>query len=97
MLNQRLSYSIDCLNFSTINRQKINNNYIMNKIFIIFFLNLIFCNVAFGETYFFKECKIGPNLDGNFLIDSEKSTIKKREIAIPKLPSAFSKLMGLIL
>jgi len=49
----------------------------MNKIFIIFFLNLIFCNVAFGETYFFKKCKIGPNLDGSFLIDSEKSTIKR--------------------
>ena len=49
----------------------------MNKIFIIFFLNLLFSNIVFGETYFFKKCKIGPNLDGNFLIDSEKRIIKR--------------------
>ena len=49
----------------------------MNKIFIILFLNLTLCSVAFGETYFFKECKIAPNLDGNFLIDSEKRIIKR--------------------
>ena len=49
----------------------------MNKIFIILFLNLIFCNATYGETNFFKKCKIGPNLEGNFLIDSEKRIIKR--------------------
>jgi|LWDU01.1.fsa_nt_gi hypothetical protein len=49
----------------------------MNKIFIILFLNLIFCNAVYGETNFFKKCKIGPNLEGNFLIDSEKRIIKR--------------------
>ena len=40
------------------------------------FLVLLFCNVGFAESYYFKECKLSEELSGNYLIDFDKNVIK---------------------
>ena len=48
----------------------------MNKILAIFFLSIVFCNTAFAESYYFKECRLSSELEGDYLLDFEKNVIK---------------------
>ena len=47
----------------------------MKKIISIFFCIIIFSNAGLAENYYFKNCKMGENFEGNFLIDIEKNNI----------------------
>ena len=40
-------------------------------------MSVSFCNIGFAENYFFKECKMGENYEGSFLIDIKKRTINR--------------------
>ena len=40
------------------------------------FLSLVFCNIGFAESYYFKECKLNENAIGDYLIDFNKNEIK---------------------
>ena len=48
----------------------------MKKILFIMLLGLIFCNIGFAESYYFKECKLTENASGDYLIDFDKNIIK---------------------
>tara|TARA_B100001123_G_C15274095_1_gene1011467 strand:- start:662 stop:1930 length:1269 start_codon:yes stop_codon:yes gene_type:complete len=48
----------------------------MNKILAVFFLSLIFCNIASAESYYFKECKLSAELDADYILDFKKNVIK---------------------
>ena len=48
----------------------------MTKTLSTLFLVLLFCNVGFAESYYFKECKLSEELSGNYLIDFDKNVIK---------------------
>ena len=48
----------------------------MNKVILTLFLCLIFCNIGFAESYYFKECKLTQTLTGNYVIDFDKNLIK---------------------
>ena len=48
----------------------------MKKLLFIIFLSLIFCNTAFTESYYFKECKLSENASGDYLIDFDNNVIK---------------------
>ena len=43
----------------------------MKKIFITTLSGIFFCNIAYAESYFFKECKISSSLMGNYTINIE--------------------------
>ena len=45
----------------------------MKKLLFIIFLSLIFCNTAFTESYYFKECKLSENASGDYLIDFDNN------------------------
>jgi len=47
----------------------------MKKIISVFFCLIIFSNPGLAENYYFKNCKMGENFIGNFLIDIEKNNI----------------------
>jgi len=38
-------------------------------------LSLMFCNIGFAESYYFKECKLSERVSGNYLVDFEKNLI----------------------
>ena len=47
----------------------------MKKTFILMLLSLMFCNIGFAESYYFKECKLSERVSGNYLVDFEKNLI----------------------
>ena len=47
----------------------------MNKIIIAVFLFLLFCNLGFAESYYFKGCKLNANTSGDYLIDFDNNSI----------------------
>jgi len=49
---------------------------LMKKIFITTLSGILFCNIAYAESYFFKECKISTALMGNYTINIEKNLIE---------------------
>ena len=50
----------------------------MNKVILTLILCLIFCNIGFAESYYFKECKLTQTLTGNYVIDFDKNLINVR-------------------
>ena len=48
----------------------------MKRIFITILSGIFFCNIAYAESYFFKECKISTALMGNYTINIEKNLIE---------------------
>ena len=48
----------------------------MKKIFIICFLNLLFCSISFADSYYFKECKLNNSVTGNYIINLEENVIE---------------------
>ena len=48
----------------------------MKKVLLTLFLSLMFCNISFAESYYFKECKLSENASGDYLIDFDKNHIK---------------------
>ena len=48
----------------------------MKKVLFTIFLSLIYCNVGFAESYYFKECKLSEKAYGDYLIDFDKNVIK---------------------
>ena len=48
----------------------------MKKVLLTLFLSLMFCNISFAESYYFKECKLSENASGDYLIDFDKNYIK---------------------
>jgi len=48
----------------------------MKKALVAVFLSLVFCNTAFTESYYFKECKLTEKLSADYLIDLDKNIIK---------------------
>ena len=49
---------------------------LMKRIFITILSGIFFCNIAYAEAYFFKECKISTALMGNYTINIEKNLIE---------------------
>ena len=47
----------------------------MKKVLITLLLSLVFCNIGFAETYYFKECKLTEILYADYLIDIDKKII----------------------
>ena len=47
----------------------------MKKTIIGIFIILIHCNISFAENYYFKECKIGNNASGDYILDLKKNFI----------------------
>jgi len=47
----------------------------MKKIFFTFFFSLLTFNIAFAESYYFKNCKLSETASGDYLIDLEKNKI----------------------
>tara|TARA_B100000029_G_scaffold507764_1_gene593123 strand:- start:1672 stop:2919 length:1248 start_codon:yes stop_codon:yes gene_type:complete len=47
----------------------------MKKFLIILFLNLVVSNIAFGEEYYFKKCKLSEKVTADYLINIEKKKI----------------------
>jgi len=48
----------------------------MKKTFLILLCNLWLCNISFGESYFFKECKINDIVTGNYVINLQQNVIE---------------------
>jgi len=48
----------------------------MKKVLVTLFLGLVFCNTAFTESYYFKECYISEEYYGNYLINIDKNIIE---------------------
>ena len=46
----------------------------MKRIFITILSGIFFCNIAYAESYFFKECKISAAVMGNYIINTEKNS-----------------------
>ena len=61
----------------------------MKKVFFLIFLSLMFCNIGFAESYYFKDCKLSENATGDYLIDLDKNiihvTLKATDGTIQKL------------
>jgi len=55
---------------------------VINRILVIIFLSLIFCDIGFTESYYFKKCQLSENAHGDYLIDMEKNEIKVKLITI---------------
>lgn len=47
----------------------------MRKILLFLFLNVVFSNTVFGESFYFKKCKLNNNLTADYVIDVEKKVI----------------------
>ena len=47
----------------------------MKKIFIIVLLNLVFCNIAFAESFYFKKCLLNEVVSADYQIDLENKII----------------------
>ena len=45
---------------------------LMKRIFITILSGIFFCNIAYAESYFFKECKISAAVMGNYTINTRK-------------------------
>ena len=56
----------------------------MKKIFITTLSGIFFCNIAYAESYFFKECKISTALMGNYTINIEKKIPLKSTFDLKK-------------
>ena len=52
----------------------LSNN--LQKIILIIFLSLFFCNISSAEDYYFKGCKIDENLSANYLINFDENIIE---------------------
>ena len=50
----------------------------MKKIIFTFFFGLLFSNIAFADSYYFKDCKLSEELSGNYIIDIKNNLIKVR-------------------
>ena len=48
----------------------------MKKILSIIFVGLMFCNITFAESYYFKKCKLSADALGDYLIDFDNNLIK---------------------
>jgi len=68
----------------------------MKKLFIIFFLGLLFCNTGFAESYYFKGCKISNAVTGNYIINLKKNVIEVELIAIDgKVQNFYDKIKSI--
>jgi hypothetical protein len=48
----------------------------MKKFLTILLFSLLFCNIGFAETYYFKKCKLSNAVLGDYVIDISKKVIK---------------------
>ncbi len=65
----------------------------MKKTLTIFLLGLLFCNIGFAESYYFKGCKISNAVTGNYIINLQKNVIEVELKAIDgKVQNFFDKI-----
>ena len=50
----------------------------MKKILIALFLNILFINLSWAESYYFKKCKLSEQLTGDYIINLDKNIIKSK-------------------
>ena len=48
----------------------------MKKINIFIFLNFLFCNAVFAESYYFKQCVLSNAVSGDYIINLKKNVIE---------------------
>ena len=68
----------------------------MKKTLNMLLFGLIFCDIGFAESYYFKGCKISNALTGNYIINLQKNTIEVELKAIDGKVQSFSDKIKLI-
>ena len=68
----------------------------MKKIVIIILFNLLFCNMGFAESYYFKGCKLSNAVTGDYVINLDQNVIEVSLRAIDGTIQNFSDKIKLI-